>query len=65
MLIEQVQSLIEGQLQGTVHFYGGNLVTWRSKKHNVVIKSNAKAEFRSMKQGVCEILWLKKGCKRA
>ena len=37
-------------------FLGGNLVTWRSKKQNVV---GAEVEFRAMAQGVCELLWLK------
>eukprot|EP00257_Ricinus_communis_P027384 XP_025014798.1 uncharacterized protein LOC112536351 [Ricinus communis] len=41
-------------------FVWGNLVTWRSKKQNVVARSSAEAEFRSMAQGVCEILWLKR-----
>ena len=40
-------------------FVGGNLVTWRSKKQNVVARSTAEAEFRSMAHGVCEVLWLK------
>ena len=40
-------------------FLGGNFVTWRSKKHNVVARSSAKAEFRAMAQGICELLWLK------
>lgn len=40
-------------------FIGGNLVTWRSKKQNVVARSSAEAEFRAMAQGVCELLWLK------
>ena len=37
---------------------GGNLVTWRSKKQNVVARSSAESEFRAMAQGVCELLWL-------
>jgi hypothetical protein len=38
---------------------GGNLVTWRSKKQSVVVKSNAEAKFRAMAHGVCETLWLR------
>ena len=45
---------------GYCTFLWGNLVTWRSKKQNVVARSSAEAEFRSMAQGVCEILWLKR-----
>ena len=44
---------------GYCMFLGGNLVTWRSKKQNVVARSNAEAEFRAMAQGVCELLWMK------
>ena len=40
-------------------FLGGNLVTWRSKKQNVVARSSAEAEFRVMAHGVCELLWMK------
>lgn len=38
----------------------GNLVTWRSKKQNVVARSSAEAEFRAVAQGICEGLWLRK-----
>lgn len=38
---------------------GGNLVTWRSKKQNVVARSSAEAEFRGLTLGLCEALWLK------
>ncbi|BBG97847.1 aldose 1-epimerase family protein [Prunus dulcis] len=41
-------------------FVGGNLVTWRSKKQNVVALSSAEAEFRGMTKGICELLWLRK-----
>jgi len=40
-------------------FLGGNLVTWRSKKQNVIARSSAEAEFRAMALGVCELLWMK------
>ena len=38
---------------------GGNLVTWRSKKLNVIARSSAEAEYRAMALGICELLWLK------
>jgi len=44
---------------GYCMFLGGNLVTWRSKKQNVVPRSSAEAEFIAMAQGVCELLWMK------
>ncbi|CAL8155134.1 unnamed protein product [Prunus armeniaca] len=44
---------------GYFTFIGGNLVTWRSKKQNVVARSSAEAEYRGMAHGVCELLWIK------
>ncbi|XP_059654522.1 secreted RxLR effector protein 161-like [Cornus florida] len=44
---------------GYCTFLGGNLVTWRSKKQNVVARSSAEAEFRAMTPGICELLWLR------
>ena len=44
---------------GYCTFLCGNLVTWRSKKQNVVARSSAEAEFRAMAQGICELLWMK------
>ena len=32
---------------------------WKSKKQNVVVRSSAEAEYRSMALGICELLWLK------
>ena len=45
---------------GYLTFVGGNLVTWRSKKQNVVARSSAEAEFRGVAKGLCELLWLRK-----
>ncbi|XP_059639648.1 uncharacterized mitochondrial protein AtMg00810-like [Cornus florida] len=45
---------------GYCTFVGGNLVTWRSKKQNVVARSSAEAEFRALAYGICEAIWLKR-----
>lgn len=44
---------------GYCTFLGGNLITWRSKKQNVVARSSPEAEFRAMALGICELLRLK------
>ena len=44
---------------GYFTFVGGNLVTWRSKKQNVVACSSIEVEFRGMALGICEALWLR------
>ncbi|RVW86032.1 Retrovirus-related Pol polyprotein from transposon RE1 [Vitis vinifera] len=44
---------------GYCTFLGGNMVTWRSKKQNVVARSSVESEFRVIAQGLCELLWLK------
>ena len=40
-------------------FIGGNLVSWKSKKSDVVAISNAEAEFRVMVLATCELIWLR------
>ena len=40
-------------------FVGSNLVTWKSKKQNVLTRSSAEAEFRGIALGLCEALWLR------
>ncbi|RVW60166.1 Retrovirus-related Pol polyprotein from transposon RE2 [Vitis vinifera] len=44
---------------GYFTFVGGNLVTWKSKKQNVVTHSSAEVEFRGMTLRLCEALWLR------
>lgn len=39
-------------------FVGGNLVSWRSKKQEVVTQSIAEAEYRAMATSLCEMLWM-------
>nr|GEY89862.1 putative copia-type protein [Tanacetum cinerariifolium] len=45
---------------GYFSLVGGNLVTWRSKKQNVVSLLSAEAEFRGIAKGLAEALWIRK-----
>jgi mevalonate pyrophosphate decarboxylase len=38
---------------------GGNLVTWKSKKQNVMARSSAEAEYRAMASTASELTWIK------
>jgi len=40
-------------------FVGGNLVTWRSNKQDVVSRSSAEAKYKAMTHTACEMIWLK------
>ena len=44
---------------GHCSFFWGNLVTWRSKKQNVVARSSAEAEYRAMASTASELVWIK------
>ena len=52
-------SLDRRSISGFCSFLGGNLITWRSKKQSVVVRSSAEAEFRAMALGICEGMWIK------
>lgn len=53
----QGQLWAKGRLLGIAHFL--RKLSWRSIKQSVVVHSSAKAEFRAMVLGVCELLQLK------
>lgn len=39
--------------------FGGNLVSWKSKKQQVVSRSGADSEYRTMEDTCCELEWFK------
>jgi len=55
--VDDARSIVDRRsTTGYCKFLGGNLVTWRSKKQNVVARSSAEAKFRVMAQGVWKLL---------
>ena len=40
-------------------FFGGNLISWKSKKQSVVSRSSVKSEYRAIAQSVCKIMWIR------
>jgi hypothetical protein len=44
---------------GFCTFVGGNLVTWKSKKQNIIARSSAETEYRAMTSTASELIWIK------
>lgn len=59
-LIGLVQLLIRGPPRVTTHLFGVIWLHGGVRNRGVVARSSAKAEFRAMSHGICEMLWLKR-----
>ena len=43
---------------GAVVYFGPNLVSWWSKKQQIVARSSTEAEYRSLAQATAEVTWI-------
>ncbi|CAI8618063.1 unnamed protein product [Vicia faba] len=50
--------MTEGPLQERVFFLGPNVVSWWSKKQQLVARPSAEAKYRSMAQLAAELIWI-------
>ena len=49
----------ERSTSGYCVIIGGNLISWKSKKQDVVVKSSAETKYQAMALATCELIWLK------
>lgn len=45
---------------GFIVYYGGNIISWQSKKKDIVARSSIEAEYKSLVDATYEVLWITK-----
>ena len=58
MLIGQAVQMTDDPPVAIVYFFGGNLVSWSSKKQSVVARSSTKSEYCSLALVAVELTWM-------
>ncbi|XP_071695376.1 uncharacterized protein [Rutidosis leptorrhynchoides] len=53
-------NILRKSVTGFCIYFGGNLVSWKSKKQSTVSRSSTEAEYRALASISCEIIWILK-----
>lgn len=45
---------------GYLVYFGNSLISWKSKKQEIVSRSSTKSEYKALGSVICEIIWILK-----